>query len=126
MKFKAEIEINHEHLKVLLDYHNGYELNDEYFKNERLEAEMWKKGLIEQYRGVLIPTPLGQYILNLYVKQRPKNPSAYEKLKEKMELEGKVQTCNLHMEEITPEPPSLNGITNDDGVFPSEDDVYLK
>jgi hypothetical protein len=121
MKFKAEIEIHHEHLKVLLDYHNGHELKD-----ERLEIEMYKKGLITEYRGTLIPTPLGSFILELYLKQRPKNPSTYEKMMEKMELEGKVKTVNLPIQEVVPEPPQTYGITNDDGIFPSENDVYLK
>lgn len=126
MKFKAEIEIDHELLKVLLDYHNGQELNDDYFKDEKVEINMWKKGLIEGYQGKLIPTPLGKFILEHYLKQRPKNPSTYEKLKEQMELEGKVQIVNWPIQEITPEPPQTYGINNDDGIFPSEDDVYLK
>jgi len=121
MKFKAEIEIKNEHLKVLLDYHNGYELNDEYFNlmdRQNIEEEMaWNEVLLKggfYNRYPLIPTPLGQYILDLYVKQRPKHPSAYEKMMEQMELDGKVQTVNLHMEEITPEPPSFNGIITDE------------
>lgn len=132
MKFKAEIEIHHEHLKVLFDYHNKYELNDEYFNlmnRQDIEEEMvWKLGLLEggfYQHYPLQPTRLGSFILELYLKQRPKNPSAYERLMEKMELEGRVKTIELPIESTHQDPPTY-GITNDNGIFPSEDDVYLK
>ena len=78
MKFVSEIEIDEEHLKVLLDYHNGYELNDEYFNltdKQHIEEEMyWRKGLLEGgfYKHYpLSPTPLGSFILSLYNKKFP-------------------------------------------------------
>ena len=125
MKFKAEIEIHHEHLKVLLDYHNGYSLDDEYFNlmdRQDIEEEMcYKEGLLESgfYQHYpLSPTPLGRFILDLYLKQRSKHPSTYEKMMEKMNLEGKVHTFDLVELPLTTEPPSLNGIITDE-QFPS-------
>jgi hypothetical protein len=133
MKFKAEIEIKNEHLKVLLDYHNGYELNDEYFNlmdRQDIEHEMhYTEGLLDGgfYQCYpLSPTPLGQFILDLYIKQRPKNPSAYEKLMEKMELDGKVTKVDIIHLDVKPEPPQTYGINQDDGIYPSENAVYLK
>jgi hypothetical protein len=132
MKFKAEIEIKNEHLKVLLDYHNQYWLDDEYFNlmdRQDIEEEMtYKEGLLEggfYQHYPLSPTPLGSFILELYLKQRPKNPSTYEKIMEEAELNGKVTIVDMPMD-ITPEPPQTYGITNDDGIFPSDNDVYLK
>jgi hypothetical protein len=72
-KFTSEIEIDQEHLKVLLDYQNGYTLDSEYFitmGKEQIEEEMcWKKGLLEGgfYKHYpLDPTSLGRFILELY------------------------------------------------------------
>lgn len=76
MKFNSEIEIDDEHLKVLLDYHNGYDLDDEYFNltdKQEIEREMnWDEGLIEGgfYQPYpLSPTPLGRFILDQYLKR---------------------------------------------------------
>ena len=131
MKFKAEIEIHHEHLKVLLDYHNRYELDDEYFNlmdRQDIEEEMtYKEGLLEggfYQHYPLSPTPLGSFILELYLKQRPKNPSRYEKIMEEAELNGKVTIVDMPMD-IIPDYPT-NGITTDGNIFPSDNDVYLK
>lgn len=76
MKFISEIEIDNEHLNVLLDYHKGYELNDEYFNltdKQEVEREMcYDVGLLEggfyqQYP--LEPTGLGRFILSQYLKK---------------------------------------------------------
>lgn len=133
MKFKAEIEIKNEHLKVLLDYHNGYSLDDEYFNlmdRQDIEEEMaYNEGLLDggfYQHYPLSPTPLGRFILDLYLAQRPKNPSAYEKMMERMELDGKVTKVDIIHLDLKPEPPQTYGITNDDGIFPSDNDIYLK
>jgi len=76
MKFIAEIEIKEEHLKVLLDYHNNYNLDDEYFnlmdrqdiENEMCYTEFLLDGGFYQHYP-LSPTPLGHFILDLYLKQ---------------------------------------------------------
>lgn len=74
MKFISEIEIEEEYLKVLLDYHNGYTLDDEYFiltNGEDIENQMqWDEGLLEggfYQHYPLSPTPLGRFILNQYL-----------------------------------------------------------
>lgn len=76
MKFTAEIEIDDEPLQVLLDYQKNYDLDDEYFNlhdRQELEREMvWELGLLEGgfYRHYpLTPTPVGQFILDLYNKR---------------------------------------------------------
>lgn len=131
MKLKAEIEIKNEHLKVLLDYHNGYELDDEYFNlmdRQDIEEEMhYNEGLLEGgfYQCYpLSPTPLGRFILDLYLAQRPKNPSAYEKIMEEAMLNGKVQIVELKPDISEDHYPS-QGIV-DGNIFPSDNDTYLK
>lgn len=51
MVFTSEIEIDDEHLIVLLDYDNGYDLDDEYFNladKQEIEREMTGEfGLLE-------------------------------------------------------------------------------
>lgn len=76
MKFLSEIEIDDEHLKVLLDYRNGYSLDDEYFNltdKQEIEKEMlYEKGLLDDgfYQHYpLAPTILGQFILEQYNKR---------------------------------------------------------
>ena len=76
MKFISEIEIDDEHLNVLLDYDNGYDLNDEYFNltdKQEIEKEMsWEMGLLEggfYQRYPLTPTELGRFILKQYKKR---------------------------------------------------------
>ena len=76
MKFLSEIEIDDEHLKVLLDYQNGYSLDDEYFNltdKQEIEEEMsWKTGLLDggfYQHYPLTPTILGQFILEQYNKR---------------------------------------------------------
>lgn len=76
MKFISEIEIEDEHLEVLLDYQNGYDLDDEYFNlnnKQDIEKEMyWDLGLLESgfYQHYpLTPTPLGRFILSQYNKK---------------------------------------------------------
>lgn len=73
MKFVSEIEIDDEHLKVLLDYDNGYDLNDEYFNltnKQDIEQEMyWDLGLLEggfYQHYPLSPTSMGRFILERY------------------------------------------------------------
>ena len=73
MKFKSEIEIDDEHMQVLLDYMNNYELNDEYFNltnKQEIEKEMcYEKGLLEggfYQHYPLSPTPLEYFILEQY------------------------------------------------------------
>jgi hypothetical protein len=73
MKFTSEIEIDDEHLEVLLDYNKGYKLDSEYFVTtgrEDIENEMsFGKGLLEggfYQHYPLGPTSLGHFILNLY------------------------------------------------------------
>ena len=77
MKFTSEIEIDDEHLKVLLDYHSGYELNDEYFNltdKQEIEREMcYDVGLLEggfYQHYPLEPTGLGRFILSQYLKNQ--------------------------------------------------------
>jgi hypothetical protein len=77
MKFISEIEIDDEHLNVLLDYASGYDLNDEYFNltdKQEIEKEMlWEKGLLESgfYQHYpLTPTILGGFILEQYKKRK--------------------------------------------------------
>jgi hypothetical protein len=76
MKFTSEIEIDEQHLKVLLDYQNRYELDDEYFNltdKQNIEKEMyWDLGLLEggfYQHYPLSPTPLGRFILEQYNKR---------------------------------------------------------
>ena len=76
MKFISEIEIDDEHLKVLLDYHNGYNLDDEYFNltdKQDIEKEMmWDMALITggfYQHYPLSPTILGRFILEQYLKR---------------------------------------------------------
>lgn len=76
MKFKTEIEIDEEHMKVLIDYQNGYDLDDEYFNvadKQDIEKEMyWDLGLLEggfYQHYPLSPTPLGRFILEQYKKR---------------------------------------------------------
>jgi hypothetical protein len=73
MKFLSQIEIADDHLQVLIDYQNGYYLDDEYFNlhdKQELEREMsWELGLLEggfYQHYPLSPTPLGQFILEQY------------------------------------------------------------
>lgn len=74
MKFNTEIEIDDEHLNVLLDYKNGYELDDEYFNlsdKQEIEQEMCDNDLLEggfYQHYPLFPTPLGRFILKQYNK----------------------------------------------------------
>jgi hypothetical protein len=77
MKFLAEIEIADEHLKVLMDYHNHYDLDDEYFNlmdRQDIEEEMnYNLGLLEggfYQHYPLSPTAIGSFILELYLKQK--------------------------------------------------------
>lgn len=91
MKFKAEIEIKNEHLKVLLDYHNGYSLDDEYFNlmdRQDIEEEMaYNEGLLDggfYQHYPLSPTPLGRFILDLYLKHKDKKLTK----KQRIELEA--------------------------------------
>lgn len=81
MVFKTEIEIDDEHLKVLLDYHNGYDLDDEYFNlldRQDIEHEMcYEKGLLEggfYQHYSLSPTDLGRLILDAYLKTNKSKP----------------------------------------------------
>jgi hypothetical protein len=76
MKFTCEIEIDDEHLNVLLDYSKGYDLDDEYFNltdRQELEREMiWEKaflkgGFYQHYP--LTPTDMGQFILEQFKKK---------------------------------------------------------
>jgi hypothetical protein len=76
MKFTSEIEIDEQHLKVLLDYQNRYDLDDEYFNltdKQNIEKEMyWDLGLLEggfYQHYPLSPTPLGRFILEQYNKR---------------------------------------------------------
>ena len=76
MKFTSEIEIDEQHLKVLLDYQNRYDLDDEYFNltdKQSIEKEMyWDLGLLEggfYQHYPLSPTPLGRFILEQYNKR---------------------------------------------------------
>ncbi len=80
MIFENKIEIDDEHLKVLLDYHNGYSLDDEYFNltdKQDIEHEMyWKNNLLEggfYEHYPLSPSVLGSFILDQYLKTK-KNP----------------------------------------------------
>jgi hypothetical protein len=74
MKFISEIEINDEHLNVLTDYFNGYDLDDEYFNLtnnlQEIESEMvYDKCLLEggfYQHYPLQPTLLGRFIFELY------------------------------------------------------------
>ena len=74
MKFISEIEIDDEYLKVLSDYFNGYELDDEYFNltnSQEVEREMlYEKSLLEggfYQHYPLEPTPLGKFIFQQYI-----------------------------------------------------------
>ena len=74
MKFVSEIEIDEEHLKVLLDYHNRYDLDGDYFEftnRQDIEMEMYNScGLLEggfYQHYPLSPTPLGSFILKKYL-----------------------------------------------------------
>lgn len=74
MKFTSVIEIDDEHLQVLLDYHNGYELSDEYFNltdKQDIEHQMcWEIGLLDSgfYQHYpLQPSELGRFILKQYL-----------------------------------------------------------
>jgi hypothetical protein len=76
MKFTSEIEIDEQHLKVLLDYQNRYDLDDEYFNltdKQDIEKEMyWDLGLLEggfYQHYPLSPAPLGRFILEQYNKR---------------------------------------------------------
>lgn len=76
MNFLSEIEIDDEHLKVLLDYQNRYDLDDEYFNlmdKQDIEKEMlYDEGLLEggfYEHYPLSPTRLGHFILNQYNKR---------------------------------------------------------
>ncbi len=73
MKFTTEIEIDDEHLKVLLDHDNGYDLNDEYFNltgKQDIEWEMlYDLGLLEggfYQHYPLSPSSVGRFILKQY------------------------------------------------------------
>jgi|LakMenEpi03Aug12_release.lakeMendotaPanAssembly.Ray.scaffolds.fasta_scaffold3227230_1 hypothetical protein len=72
MIFKTEIEIDDAYLAVLLDYHNNYDLDDEYFNltdKQEIEREMINEGLIDggfYQHYPLSPTPLGRFILDQY------------------------------------------------------------
>lgn len=77
MKFLSEIEIDDEHLQVLLDYSNGHDLDDEYFNltdKQEIEREMlWVLGLLEggfYQHYPLFPSQLGNFILDQYLKKR--------------------------------------------------------
>lgn len=72
--FTSKIEIDEEHLKVLLDYHGGYDLNDEYFNltdRQEIEKEMlWESGLLQSgfyHHYPLSPSQLGSFILEQYL-----------------------------------------------------------
>jgi hypothetical protein len=116
MKFKTEIEIKNEHLKVLLDYYNGDEGYIDLSDRLVIAYEM----VVDEHLldgdnfNQLNPTPLGYFILNLYLKQRPKNPSTYEKIIEQKELNGECHIVDLSKYGSEPEPPSLNGIVTDE------------
>lgn len=74
MRFQCEIEIDDEHLQVLVDYHNGYSLDSEYFEmtgRQDVENEMYmylEGGFYQHYP--LSPTPLGQFVLDKYLKNK--------------------------------------------------------
>tara|TARA_R110000868_G_scaffold177798_3_gene416918 strand:+ start:783 stop:1022 length:240 start_codon:yes stop_codon:yes gene_type:complete len=77
MKFTTEIEINEEHLKVLLDYHNNYDLDDEYFNltdKQDVEHEMcYELSLLEggfYQHYPLSPSQLGRFILDKYLESK--------------------------------------------------------
>lgn len=77
MVFTSEIEIDDEHLIVLLDYDNGYDLDDEYFNladKQEIKREMTGEfGLLEggfYQHYPLSPTNIGMFILNQYKKKK--------------------------------------------------------
>lgn len=78
MEFSGEIEIDQEHLDVLMDYCNDYSLDSEYFElqdKQDIENEMTNLGLLDggfYQHYPLSPTPLANLIVNLYRRKNVK------------------------------------------------------